>query len=115
MNGYIALSISIIFEIFATAMLKMSDGFTNLLPSIAVIIGYGISFYALSISLKTIPLSLAYAIWAGVGTAITALIGVLVWNEFFSLLKLSGLILIIGGVILLNSSNKPEFEKEPSV
>ena len=110
MRGYLALSISIICEIFATAMLKMSEGFTVLLPSVGVIIGYGLAFYCLSLCLKTLPLSLAYAIWSGVGTALTAVIGALVWGEVFSTLKLAGIILIIGGVILLNSSKSEEIE-----
>ncbi|MFJ8067129.1 DMT family transporter [Psychrobacillus sp. NPDC096426] len=105
MRGYSLLSISIISEIFGTAMLKLSEGFTNLGPSIAVVVGYGLSFYCLALCLKTIPLSLAYAIWSGVGTAITALIGVFFWNDPFNLLTLSGLALIIGGVVLLNASN----------
>lgn len=111
MKGYSLLSISIVSEIFGTAMLKLSVGFTNLGPSIGVIAGYGLSFYCLALCLKTIPLSLAYAIWAGVGTAITALIGVLFWNDPFNLLTLSGLALIIGGVVLLNASDT---KKEPS-
>lgn len=114
MKGFYSLSFSIIGEIFATSMLKMSDGFTILFPSIGVIVGYVLSFYCLSICLKTIPLSLAYAIWSGVGTALTALIGVFVWGELFNTLMLSGIILIIGGVILLNSSKNPETVKEQS-
>lgn len=104
MKSYIFLAISIIGEVFATAMLKMSEGFTNLLPSLAVIVGYGLSFYFISLALKTIPLSLAYAIWSGVGTALTALIGIFIWDELFSTLKLAGILLIIGGVVLLNFS-----------
>ena len=113
MKGYLALTISIICEIFATAMLKVSDGFTVLFPSIGVIMGYGLAFYCLSLCLKTLPLSLAYAIWSGVGTALTAVIGALVWDEVFTALKLAGIVLIIGGVILLNTSKKEEVEKNP--
>jgi len=112
-KGYIFLAISIIGEVIATTMLKMSDGFTVLFPSIGVIVGYALSFICLSVCLKTIPLSLAYAIWSGVGTALTVLIGVLVWGELFNTIKLSGIILIIGGVVLLNTSNKNETVKEP--
>lgn len=108
MKGYIYLSISIITEVFATTMLKFSDGFTLLFPSLGVACGYGISFYCLSLCLKTLPLSLAYAIWSGVGTAATALIGLILWNEAFTLFKVLGIILIIGGVILLNSPNHNE-------
>lgn len=113
MKGYIILAISIIGEIFATSMLKMSEGFTVLFPSIGAIVGYGLSFYFLSLCLKTIPLSLAYAIWSGAGTALTALIGVVFWNEIFTTFKILGIILIIGGVLLLNSSQNKEIDKEP--
>ncbi|MEK5521915.1 DMT family transporter [Heyndrickxia sp. FSL W8-0423] len=112
MKAYIFLAISIIGEVFATAMLKMSEGFTNFLSSLAVIVGYGLSFYFISLALKTIPLSLAYAIWSGVGTALTALIGILIWDELFSTLKLAGILLIIGGVVLLNFSDMKGQEKE---
>ncbi|WP_285767030.1 multidrug efflux SMR transporter [Peribacillus sp. SI8-4] len=105
MKGYFALGISIITEVFGTTMLKISDGFTHLFPTLGVMIGFGTAFYCLSLSLKTIPLSLAYAIWSGIGTALTALIGVLLWNEPFSTITLGGLILIVGGVALLNSSH----------
>ncbi|MEK4760326.1 multidrug efflux SMR transporter [Viridibacillus sp. FSL E2-0187] len=114
MKGYIALSISIISEIFGTTMLKLSEGFTNILPSIGVVIGFGIAFYCLSLCLKTIPLSLAYAIWAGIGTAITAVIGVLLWDDPFSIMTFFGIVLIIGGVVLLNASNSPEKVEKPS-
>jgi len=106
MKGYVTLSISILGELFGTTMLKMTEGFTVLLPSIGVVAGYGLSFYFFSLCLKTIPLSLAYAIWSGVGTALTAIIGMAVWGEVFTSFKIMGILLIIGGVILLNSSKK---------
>ncbi|MGE7766373.1 DMT family transporter [Peribacillus sp. NPDC096540] len=114
MKGYIALGISIISEIFGTTMLKLSEGFTNLTPSLGVILGFVLAFYCLSLCLKTIPLSLAYAIWAGIGTALTALIGVLLWREPFSIITLGGLVLIIGGVVLLNASNTSEQVRKSS-
>lgn len=116
MKSYFVLALSITFEIFGTAMLKASDGFSVLFPSIGVVISYGISFYFFSLALKMLPLSLAYAIWAGLGTALTALVGVFVWGEILSLLKLSGLALIIGGVILLNfTSSTKKTEQQPSL
>ncbi|MFD6209164.1 DMT family transporter [Peribacillus sp. NPDC060253] len=115
MKGYIALGVSIISEIFGTTMLKLSEGFTNLYPSFGVILGFGLAFYCLSLCLKTIPLSLAYAIWSGIGTALTALIGVLLWNEHFNLITLGGLVLIIGGVVLLNGSHTPKQVGESSI
>lgn len=102
-KGYIALGIAIISEVMGTTMLKMSEGFTNVLPTIGVIIGFGIAFYSLSVSLRELPLSLAYAIWSGVGTVLTAVIGILIWGDPFSVLTLGGIALIVGGVVLLNS------------
>src|SRR5699024_9098273 len=114
MKSYTFLTLSIVGEIFATVMLKMSEGFTILLPSIGVTFGYGLSFYLLSLSLRTIPLRLAYAIWAGGGTALTVVIGILMWNEALSTFKLSGIALIIGGIVLLNSSSKGQETKKAS-
>lgn len=114
MKGYIYLTISIIAEVFGTTMLKLSDGFTVLFPSFGVAAGYILSFYCLSLCLKTIPLSLAYGIWSGVGTALTALIGVFFWNEILGSFKIFGILLIIGGVVLLNASKNVETVKEPS-
>ncbi|CAH0266128.1 Multidrug resistance protein EbrA [Peribacillus sp. Bi96] len=101
MNPYSFLAIAIISEVFGSSMLKVSNGFKKLLPSISVVLGMGLAFYCLSISLKTIPLGTAYAIWSGIGTALTALVGVIVYKESFNLKKFSGLALIIGGVVVL--------------
>jgi len=114
MKGYATLGISIMCEVFATTMLKMSEGFTILLPSVGVILGYGLSFYCFSLCLKIIPLNLAYAVWSGVGTALSTLIGIFIWGDHLNILTLSGITLIIGGVVLLNSSNHQETAKERS-
>lgn len=113
MKGYIYLIIAILGEVFATAMLKASEGFTILLPSIGVVSGYAISFYCLSLCLSTLPLSIAYAIWAGTGTALTAIVGGVVWGEAFSNFKILGIAFIIGGVFLLNSKSTEQV-REPS-
>ncbi|MEK3905396.1 MULTISPECIES: DMT family transporter [unclassified Paenibacillus] len=115
MRGYFALSIAIMSEIFGTTMLKLSNGFSSVLPSIGVVLGMGLAFYCLSISLRTIPLSLAYAIWSGVGTALTALIGILIWNDPFNLLTGISLLIIIGGLVLLNSPDKAVRESTPEM
>ena len=99
---YFLLAAAIISEVLGSSMLKMSEGFTRLWPSLIVLCGYGLAFYALSLSLKSIPLSVAYAIWSGVDTALTAAIGILVWKEAFTLQTFLGLSAIIFGVILLN-------------
>ncbi|MGX4668968.1 DMT family transporter [Cerasibacillus sp. JNUCC 74] len=108
MKGYLFLIIAIVFEVFGTTMLKLSNGFTNLIPTLCFILGFSLAFYYLSLSLKTIALSLAYAIWSGLGTALTALIGIFIWNEPFGSLTAIGLIAIIGGVILLNMAPTKE-------
>ncbi|MEF3303004.1 DMT family transporter [Paenibacillus sp. GYB003] len=104
MKGYLFLAVAIVSEIFATSMLKASKSFTQLYPSIATIIGFGIAFYSLSLSLslQQLKLGVAYAIWSGVGTAITAIVGVVVWKETASWLTVTGIVLIIAGVVVLN-------------
>jgi multidrug transporter EmrE-like cation transporter len=102
MNGYIFLGMAIVLEIFSTSMLKASAGFTKLIPSGVFIAGMSASFYVLSQALNTVPLSIAYAIWSGVGTAITALVAVLVWKEQLNIYTVAGMGLIIIGVVILN-------------
>jgi small multidrug resistance pump len=102
MNGYIFLTIAIAFEVFSTSMLKASEGFSNLMPSLAFIIGMGVSFYTLSQALTLIPLSISYAIWSGLGTVLTALVALLIWKEPINIYTSVGILLIISGVVLLN-------------
>jgi len=102
MNGYAFLAIAIICETFSTSMLKASVGFSRMIPSIAFLIGISVSFYTLSQALTYMPLMIAYAIWSGMGTALTALIDVLVWQESFNGYTAIGISLIIIGVVVLN-------------
>lgn len=102
MNGYIFLGLAIIIEIFSTSMLKASEGFSRLLPSIIFAVGMGASFYTLSQALNSIPLSIAYAIWSGLGTALTAVVAVVVWKETITMYTGIGILLIILGVVILN-------------
>ena len=101
--GYLWLAIAIMAEVFGSSMLKLTGGFKKLVPTIGVIIGYGIAFYALSFSLSYLPLGVAYAIWAGAGTALTALVGVVIYKEGLDMKKSLGILLVIGGVVLLKS------------
>ncbi|RDW16092.1 QacE family quaternary ammonium compound efflux SMR transporter [Oceanobacillus arenosus] len=103
MRSYVLLGIAIIAEVFGSSMLKLTEGFKKLFPSIGVMIGYAIAFYTLSFALPTLPLGLVYAIWAGIGTALTALVGITFYKEGINLKKTVGISLIIGGVALLNS------------
>ncbi|AXI07756.1 QacE family quaternary ammonium compound efflux SMR transporter [Oceanobacillus sp. 143] len=91
-------------------MLKLTEGFKKLFPSVEVIIGYAVAFYMLSLALQTLPLGLAYAIWSGVGTAVTAVLGVLLFDDPLNIGMVFGLPLIIGRVVLLNTSSKTKVE-----
>jgi small multidrug resistance pump len=98
----IYLSIAILSEVAGTIALKHADGFTRLLPSSAVVVGYGLSFWMLALVLKELPIGLTYAVWAAVGTALIAAIGMFAYGEPATTLKLLSLGLIIAGVVGLN-------------
>lgn len=106
MNAFIYLMLAITTEIIATSALKASNGFTRLLPSVIVVIGYASAFYFLSLSLREIPLGVAYAIWSGIGTAATVVVGYLVYKEEINTWGLLGIALIIIGVLILNLLGK---------
>ena len=93
-------------EIFATSFLKLADGFTRPLPSVAVILGYGASFYCLSLALRTIPVGIAYALWSGIGVVFIALIGWLAYDQKLDLPAIAGLALILSGVLVINLLSK---------
>lgn len=99
---WIYLFLSIIAEVAGTTSMKLSEGFTRLVPSVLIMIFYGISFGLFALVLKRIDVSVAYAIWAGLGTALIALIGMLWFKEPITALKLLSLALIIAGVTGLN-------------
>ncbi|HET7083119.1 MAG TPA: multidrug efflux SMR transporter [Candidatus Limnocylindria bacterium] len=102
MHPALWLALAIGSEIVATVSLKLSDGFTKPAPSVVVVAGYALSFYALSITLRTIPLGVVYAIWSGVGTAAIVVIGLFLFRETLDVIKVVGIGLIIGGVVILN-------------
>jgi small multidrug resistance pump len=105
-NAYISLAIAIVAEIIATSALKASEGFSRLTPSTIVVIGYCAAFYFLSLTLKSIPIGIAYAIWSGVGIAIISLIGWLFFKQSLDLAAVIGIGLIIAGVVILNFFSK---------
>ncbi len=102
----IYLLLAILSEVIATSALKASTGFTKLIPSIIVIIGYCCSFYFMSLTLKTIPLGVTYAIWSGLGIVIIATIGVVFYKESLDLQAILGMGLIIAGVIVIKVFSK---------
>ncbi|SPL71552.1 DMT family transporter [Acinetobacter stercoris] len=100
--AYIYLACAIISEVAGSTFIVKSDGFTKLAPSIAVLVLYSIAFYLLSQVVKVIPLGITYAIWAGVGIILTAIIGVIVFRQALDLAAMIGIALIISGVIVIN-------------
>ena len=102
MTSWLALAAAILLEVSGTVSMKLSEGFTRLLPSILIFVFYSASFALLTLALKKIDVSVAYAIWAGVGTALIAVVGFLYFKEPLSVLKVFSIFLIIVGVIGLN-------------
>ena len=102
--NFLLLALAILSEVTGTTALKFSQGFTRPLPSILVVIGYALSFYLLSQTLKKMDIGPVYAIWSAAGTALIAAIGVLWFKEPMTIVKLVSLALIIFGVIGLNLS-----------
>ncbi len=107
MNGWWLLLLAIISEVIGSTALKASQGFTRLLPSLVVLLGYGLAFYFLSLTLKTIPLNTAYAVWSGLGTALIAVLGWLVLKEPMNGTIALGIVLIVVGVVVLNLASRP--------
>ena len=100
--GWLYLMLAILSEVSGTTSLKFSEGFTRPLPSVLVVVCYGLSFFMLSLTLKRIDVSVAYAVWSGLGTALIASIGFLWFKEPVTALKIASIGLIIIGVIGLN-------------
>ena len=99
--GYWYLAIAIVAEVLATSALKESQGFSKLLPTLLVMAGYGASFYFLSLVLQTIPIGVAYALWAGLGIVLITIVGAVVFGQKMDLAAILGIALIISGVVVL--------------
>lgn len=102
MKHWLFLGIAIVAEVVATSSLKSSAGFTRLWPSLVVVLGYGIAFYFLSLTLKAIPIGIAYAIWAGLGIVLMALVGWFAFGEKPDVAAVLGMTLIVSGVVVIN-------------
>lgn len=101
MSGWTYLILAILAEVIGSTGLKASQGFSKLLPSSVVVVGYASAFYFLSLALKTVPLNTAYAVWSGLGTALIALLGVVFLRESINFPMALGIVLIVAGVALL--------------
>jgi small multidrug resistance pump len=100
--AYVVLAVAILSEVFATISLKLSDGFTRPVPSILVVVGYASAFIALANVLKMgLPIGIAYAVWAGTGVALVATIGAVFLGEAITAAQITGIALIICGVVAL--------------
>lgn len=103
---WIFLSIAILSEVIATSALKSSESFSRLLPSLVVILGYGASFYFLSLTLKSIPIGIVYAIWSGIGIVLITLVAWLLFGQKLDFPAIIGIMLIISGVVVMNLFSK---------
>ena len=102
MQNWLFLAVAIVFEVIATSALKAAEGFTRPWPSLIVVIGYGAAFYFLALTLRTIPVGVAYAVWSGVGVVLIGLIGWLVFGQTLDRAALLGMALIVAGVAIIH-------------
>src|ERR1700712_1143294 len=96
-SAYVLLAVAIVAEVVATSALRASEGFSRLVPSIIVVIGYGISFYLLSLTLKSIPVGIVYAVWSGAGIVLITLVAALLFKQIPDLPAVLGMGLIVAG------------------
>jgi small multidrug resistance pump len=102
MLQWLYLSVAIAAEVTGTSFLKSSQGFTRPVPSAVVVVAYLVSFYFLSLTLKTMPVGIAYAVWAGTGVALIALIGWVFFSQSLDAAAILGIVLIVAGVLVIN-------------
>lgn len=100
---WLFLALAIVSEVFASSMLKLSEGFTKMLPTVGVAVGFIVSFYFLSLALKTLSLGTAYAIWAGLGLVLTSLVSIFFFGQKPDLMGVISIGIILLGVVMLNT------------
>jgi len=106
MKKWLLLSAAIVAEVIATSMLKSTEGFTRLWPSVIVAVGYETAFILLSLSMRTIPIGIVYSIWSGVGVSLVTLVAWFFLGQTLDVAGLAGVALIIGGVLVINFFSK---------
>ena len=99
---YLYLLVAIVGEVIATSALKAANGFTVLVPSLIVIVGYGTAFFFLSLTLRTLPVGIAYAIWSGLGIVLISIVGWVLYGQVLDAPALAGMALIVAGVVVIN-------------
>ena len=100
--NYLYLLVAIVFEVLATTALKETQGFTRVAPSLVVVVGYGFAFYFLALVLRTMPVGVVYALWSGVGILLVTAIGWLWFRQALDIPALTGMALILTGVVVIN-------------
>ncbi|HEJ7126637.1 TPA: multidrug efflux SMR transporter SsmE [Serratia marcescens] len=106
MSAFMYLTMVIVAEVIATTMLKASEGFTRLWPSLLVVLGYGVAFWGLSMVVKSMPLGIVYAIWSGMGIVLVSVAAVFVYQQKLDWPAIVGMGLIIAGVLVINLLSK---------
>ncbi|WP_192974062.1 multidrug efflux SMR transporter SsmE [Serratia marcescens] len=106
MSAFMYLTMAIVAEVIATTMLKASEGFTRLWPSLLVVLGYGVAFWGLSMVVKNMPLGIVYAIWSGMGIVLVSIAAVFVYQQKLDWPAIVGMGLIIAGVLVINLLSK---------
>ncbi len=106
MHPYAALGVAIVAEVIATSALKASAGFTRVWPSVIVVLGYGVAFYGLSLTLQSMPVGVAYAIWSGLGIVLVTAAGYVLYRQSVDLPALAGMALIVAGVAVIQLFSK---------
>ena len=112
MSSYALLGLSVLFEVFGTTFMKLSEGFTQPMFGIATAACYILSFTMLTFALKDLSLGMAYGIWGGVGAFLTTLIGIIFWNDPFSIVVGIGMIAVVAGIALLSKGTQDAEEAE---
>jgi small multidrug resistance pump len=107
-NGYLWLTGAILAEVLGTSMLKASESFTRPIPSLITVIGYGVAFWCLSHTLKTVPVGVAYAVWSGVGIVLITAIAWIWFRQALDVPALAGIGLILAGVLVINLFSKSQ-------
>ncbi|MCS9985342.1 QacE family quaternary ammonium compound efflux SMR transporter [Weissella paramesenteroides] len=100
--GYLYLALAILGELLGTNLLKASNGFSSLWETLGSLVSYGACFYFLALSMKTVNLNIAYALWAGLGIVLTTILSVVIWKEAINLSSILGIGFILVGVVILN-------------
>jgi len=115
MSAWIYLAVAIVAEVIGTSFLKLSEGFTRLGPSIGVVLCYTLAFYMLALTLRSVPVGVAYAIWAGAGVALITLVGLIAFKQTLDLPAMIGILMIVGGVLviqLFSGTVKPQSDAQ---